>query len=713
LGLEPDLTAIRAHLERLFRRARLEYPEGRCEIAFSNAKGAVNAAETFALDPDSLDAATVAAARYNNAGSNVYVGVNPRKPSAPPFGRASADDVEIAFVQFIDGDSLDTVAKLRNPPAPYTWAVTTGKIPNPRVQPYWDLEEPTRNMEAWSRQQLALAEFYGADHVIDPPRIMRLAGTISYPSPKKIARGYITEPVTIRTLYSGEERPPVSFEALAQAYPPVQTNGHTFYTNGHDNRHDPETGEVFEESPGTTDQTTRPNFQTDRRSIKSLIEHMIADKGGWHAAALTLTGHMINRGDPDALILALAPALTTSGYTVAETHAELSQMIRSGRDKWGIPNRDEDFSAGDTSPRTLPLEWFTDIQPSLNASDFIEGLLCDAGMSVVYGESNCGKTFFMTDIAYHIAAGRPWCKREIEQGGVIYVALEGGFGIRNRLAALRQHYNETTAIPFAIVPCSVNLLDADADTAPLIELIKQAAEQISVPVRLVVIDTLSRAMNGGNENAPEDMGKIVKSADHIREQTGAHVAFVHHCGKDQARGARGHSSLRAATDTEIEITRTEGSTFSTATVTKQRELEIDGEFVFELKQVSLGTNKRGKEVTSCVVVEAQAVPDEAGKQVRLSDMERGFLTEILELFNRGDSVELVEPEAGMPTLRTLKRDTLRNWLIKRGKLDVTVEGNGDRYAMSGAEKQRLYRVLNALVNKGVIAMNQERLWLLR
>ena len=41
----------------------------------------------------------------------------------------------------------------------------------------------------------------------------------------------------------------------------------------------------------------------------------------------------------------------------------------------------------------------------------------------------------------------------------------------------------------------------------------------------------------------------------IREASRASVLIVHHAGKDQARGARGHSSrLRAATDVELEIT---------------------------------------------------------------------------------------------------------------------------------------------------------------
>ena len=69
-------------------------------------------------------------------------------------------------------------------------------------------------------------------------------------------------------------------------------------------------------------------------------------------------------------------------------------------------------------------------------------------------------------------------------------------------------------------------------------------------VALVVIDTLARAMTG-NENAPEDMGRFVAACGRIREACEGHVLIVHHCGKDQARGARGHSSLRAATDVEL------------------------------------------------------------------------------------------------------------------------------------------------------------------
>jgi hypothetical protein len=117
----------------------------------------------------------------------------------------------------------------------------------------------------------------------------------------------------------------------------------------------------------------------------------------------------------------------------------------------------------------------------------------------------------------------------------------------------------------------------------------------------VIIDTLARAMAGGDENKGTDMTLAVAAMDAIRAATGAHVALVHHCGKDEARGARGHSSLRAAVDTEIELSRNDGEGISTVRVTKQRDLPPGDPMPFSLRAVELGTNRRGRPITSCIV----------------------------------------------------------------------------------------------------------------
>lgn len=255
---------------------------------------------------------------------------------------------------------------------------------------------------------------------------------------------------------------------------------------------------------------------------------------------------------------------------------------------------------GEVPSPPLPLVWFRDIEASLEARDFVQGLLIEQTLIVIYGQSNSGKTFWFIDLCLHIAAGWEWCGRRVEQSGIVYCVLEGGGGFRNRVAAWKDAKGVAGYdMPFAAIPSSINLLDPNADTGALIETVRLAATGLSVPVRLIVVDTLARAMAGGNENAPDDMGAMIANADRIRNETGAAVAFVHHSGKDESKGGRGHSSREAAADTEIEVAELEE--YRVAAVVKQRELPKCDALRFRLSVFELGTNRHGEAVTTCLV----------------------------------------------------------------------------------------------------------------
>ncbi|WP_197027184.1 AAA family ATPase [Methylopila sp. 73B] len=225
-----------------------------------------------------------------------------------------------------------------------------------------------------------------------------------------------------------------------------------------------------------------------------------------------------------------------------------------------------------------------------SARPLIKGLLDQGAMSVLYGESNSGKTFVAMDISHHVAAGVTWNGLRTTRASVVYVAAEGGQGARKRAAALKAKSKGADVDGFRFLLHSVNLLRADADLGPLIAGLRRIG-----PVGLVVIDTFSRAMAGGDENASTDMGAMVRHLDAIRAATGAHLMVVHHTGKDKAKGARGHTLLRAATDTEIEIDDLR------LTVTKQRDLDKSFAAAFSLEVVTLGVDGEGDPITSCTV----------------------------------------------------------------------------------------------------------------
>ena len=348
----------------------------------------------------------------------------------------------------------------------------------------------------------------------------------------------------------------------------------------------------------------------------------------------------------------------------------------------------------------LPFFWFNEAAPDLDANDFVEGMLTSGSMSVVYGPSNCGKTFFIVDMALHVAMGRTWRGREVDQGAVVYLSLEGAQGIRNRLSAFRLHHGLTTNLPFVAMPRPVNLLNDDADVNAVIQLVAHVAAQTDMPVRMVIIDTLSRAMAGGNENSPEDMTALIGNCDRIRDATGSHVCIVHHSGKDEARGARGHSSLRAATDTEIEIKRDPELTFSSVRVAKQRDLEAAEPFGFTLHRVPLGVNRRGKDVTSCVVLEAEQSAILARDPDKLSPKE----TAALESLERCLSAGGFEVETGTDS-SPVTAVTVHAWKRSLQALDI-IARNNDNMA-----RPQYHRIKKALEKKGHIVVEGDKVWL--
>jgi hypothetical protein len=251
----------------------------------------------------------------------------------------------------------------------------------------------------------------------------------------------------------------------------------------------------------------------------------------------------------------------------------------------------------DAPKRKMALEWFEDaatIALDDPSQPLIEDTLDEGALSVIYGDSNSGKTFVCLDMAHAVATGRDWNGKATRRGLVVYVAAEGGRRITRRIAALRKRYPTERPL-FALIRFPIDLRSSDANLKELLALIRGAETQCGERCVWIVVDTLSRALAGGDENSPVDMGRIVQAADHIRAATGAHFTYVHHCGKDSARGARGHSLLRAATDTEIEVAA------GAIKATKQRDMECGAEFSFGLVDEALGEDMTGRPIKSAVV----------------------------------------------------------------------------------------------------------------
>ena len=162
----------------------------------------------------------------------------------------------------------------------------------------------------------------------------------------------------------------------------------------------------------------------------------------------------------------------------------------------------------------------SDVHFDRKADYLVKGWLGSEAVSVVYGDSNCGKSFFSLDMSAHVASGQPWMGHNVRKGHVLYLAGEGGV----------------------------------KSYGPRIEAIR---------------------------NAKSDL---------------------YHAGKDKSKGSRGHSSLRAAVDTEIKVKQERN--VRTATCEKQRDMENGKKVAFTLRGVDLGLDDENDPITSGVVEHA-------------------------------------------------------------------------------------------------------------
>jgi hypothetical protein len=243
----------------------------------------------------------------------------------------------------------------------------------------------------------------------------------------------------------------------------------------------------------------------------------------------------------------------------------------------------------------------------------IKKLLPTTGIGLAWGPSQTYKSFWLLDLALHVALGRTYRGRRVRQGAVVYCAFEGGVGVSKRVEAFRKHHGlkPDLAIPFHLQSLRLALVEHAAD---LIEAIRAD----KVKPSLIVLDTLNRSMTG-SESKDADMGAYLAAADALREAFNCFVMIVHHSGWDTSH-SRGHTSLPFGVDVEIGVTRPADLT-CVAEIRKMKDEETGDKITSRLQRVEIARDEDNEPVTSLVVLEAEPVP-EAKRAVKLSRNEQ-------------------------------------------------------------------------------------------
>ena len=232
----------------------------------------------------------------------------------------------------------------------------------------------------------------------------------------------------------------------------------------------------------------------------------------------------------------------------------------------------------------------------------VRGVLPATGLACIYGASGSGKSFLALDLCTSIAAGVNWFGCRVKAAPVVYVALEGEAGFSQRVQAWQLHHEQDVPPAMSFIMQPFDLRHA-GDVAEIAAAVKDSGCAGGV----LVIDTLNRAASGADENTSRDMGELIDACKRLQAELSGLVVLVHHSGKDATKGLRGHSSLYAALDAAIEVTRN-GDRREWA-IEKAKDGSDGERHAFKLQQVEIGTDDDGEPVTSCAVVPDHAPPN--------------------------------------------------------------------------------------------------------
>lgn len=252
----------------------------------------------------------------------------------------------------------------------------------------------------------------------------------------------------------------------------------------------------------------------------------------------------------------------------------------------------------------------------------VKDTLVQGSLVAIVSPPDIGKTFLVLDLMLSVAAGeQTWLERPLRQSGpVVYVIGEGLGRFKLRVLAWKQAHGVNRGLPFYWIDQAVPLLDEKAMRAFL----KHAA---SLKPAIIVFDTLSRCLTGGDENSASDMGMAMAACDELRARTKALVALLHHTKKDSTI-ERGSSALRGAVDTILTLQEdSDDRGLLTLTCERQKDAEPFEPFQIRRRVIQLDGvyDDEGAHEASCVIQVAteQDKASVSGKRdTRIQDLVR-------------------------------------------------------------------------------------------
>ena len=223
----------------------------------------------------------------------------------------------------------------------------------------------------------------------------------------------------------------------------------------------------------------------------------------------------------------------------------------------------------------------------------IKDILVDGGIATIYGESGSTKSFLAIDLAMHLATGSKWFGLEVNRGiPIIYTALEGFRGVVKRIKGWCKKNNISPSNIF--IDHDSLLLGEQGSVESFINYYKAN----NFHKGMIIIDTFNMACPNIEENSAKEMSGVITKAKLIAEKLNSTVLIIHHSGKDESRGMRGSSSLKASMDTIIYVKQDSNGNCEWS-LEKSKDSECGIRFAYRLETIEVEMN--GEVETTCTL----------------------------------------------------------------------------------------------------------------
>lgn len=330
------------------------------------------------------------------------------------------------------------------------------------------------------------------------------------------------------------------------------------------------------------------------------------------------------------------PAITIASSVPSSLSTNLAQALTPGPDgkfangsTWDPDAPPPKVDPAKKAASDVVLTDWRDLLTAPPVEYLIEGWIPEAATAVFAGAPTAGKSLQVVDWMMRLAHGMTWRGNAVQPCSCLYLCGEGHQGIAARLRAWSLQHSPGPSDRYVMVSNRIPAIDEEGQgERVLAAMLDMLADSKGHPPGLVIVDTLSQAMAGGDENG-SDVVPLLNNLAAIRNRFACTTMAVHHLRKQAAKptngerqrltldDVRGSGAIVGNVDTVLGAERVAGPDVEVS-VLKQKDGAAGIRSLGSITVVETNVARRNGRIERSAIIVAAPDRQEQSEQMRLA-----------------------------------------------------------------------------------------------